>query len=449
MLIAFVLFVLTLIVVIWQPKGLGIGWTATIGAVLCLLFGVISLDDIPIVWDIVWNATFAFIAIIIISLLLDEAGFFRWIALHVVRCAGGSVNRLFTYVVLLGAVVSAFFANDGAALILTPIVIAILTSLRFSPATTLAFIMSAGFIADTASLPLVVSNLVNIVSADFFDVHFGQYAVVMIPVNVVSVVMSLLVLYGFYRKDMHHNAIEHDLHHKNQQHKNHNSKASYDVQALDTPTSAIVDKATFIAGWWVLAFLLSGFFLLESFMPISIIAGFGALVLLVVSAINKKIAIKPVIKNAPWQIVVFSVGMYLVVYGLKNQGLTDYLTMALDGLAQQGVVVATLGTGFLSAALSSVMNNMPTVLIQAIAIDATHTSGLVREAMIFANVIGCDLGPKITPIGSLATLLWLHVLASKNIQVTWRYYFKVGMILTLPVLTATLLALAGWLMILN
>lgn len=430
MAIAAIIFLLTLIFVIWQPKGLGIGWTATIGAMLALMTGVIGMDDIPVVWDIVWNATFAFIAIIIISLLLDEAGFFKWIALHVARFAKGNGHRLFAFIILLGAVVSAFFANDGAALILTPIVIAILTALRFSPATTLAFIMAAGFIADTASLPLVVSNLVNIVSADFFKVPFDRYALVMVPVNVVSVLASLLVLYLFYRKDVPN---------------------VYDLALVDTPNSAITDKATFITGWAVLAALLLGFFVFEPMgVPISVIAGLGAAVLLAVATMGKKLPIMPVIKNAPWQIVIFSLGMYLVVYGLKNAGLTDYLATLLQGLEQQGLLVATVGTGFLSAILSSVMNNMPTVLIQALAIDGAHiTSPMIKEAMVFANVIGCDLGPKITPIGSLATLLWLHVLATKNIQVSWGYYFKVGMILTFPVLLATLVALAGWLSLIN
>lgn len=424
--LAISLFIITLILVIWQPKGLGIGWTASIGAGLALLLGVITLADIPVVWDIVWNATFAFIAIIIISLLLDEAGFFRFIALHVARLAKGSGKRLFVFIVLLGAVVSALFANDGAALILTPIVIAILTTLRFSPPTTLAFIMAAGFIADTASIPLVVSNLVNIVSADFFKIPFTDYAKVMLPVNMVAVVTSLLVLYGFYRKDM---------------------PTVYDLSLIESPQSAIVDKNTFVMGWVVLALLLLGFFVLEPRgVPISLIAGFGALVLLVVAKMGQKIAVLPIVKNAPWQVVIFSLGMYLVVYGLKNAGLTDYLAHALSQLANQGILTATVGTGLLSAGLSSVMNNMPTILIQALAIDgATIHDPMIKHAMIYANVIGCDLGTKITPIGSLATLLWLHVLASKNITVSWGYYIKVGIILTLPVLVATLVALAVWL----
>ncbi|GGQ17712.1 arsenic transporter [Shewanella litoralis] len=416
------IFVLTIVLVIWQPKGLGIGWSASLGAILALLLGVVHLGDIPVVWDIVWNATATFIAVIIISLLLDESGFFEWAALHVARWGNGRGRLLFSYIVLLGACVAALFANDGAALILTPIVIAMLLALGFSKGATLAFVMAAGFIADTASLPLIVSNLVNIVSADFFDIGFNQYAAVMVPVDIAAIIATLVMLHWFFRKDI---------------------PVTYDVQKLRHPKEAIKDAQTFKTGWGVLALLLFGFFGLEPLgVPVSLVAAVGALILFVVAKKGHTIDTTKVIKGAPWQIVVFSLGMYLVVYGLRNAGLTDYLSSILNSFAQQGLWVATMGTGFLVAFLSSIMNNMPTVLVGALSIDGSDATGVIKEAMIYANIIGSDLGPKITPIGSLATLLWLHVLAQKDIKITWGYYFKVGIVMTLPVLFVTLAALA-------
>ncbi len=422
MLAAILIFLFTLVLVIWQPRGLGIGWSAMAGAALALALGVVHLADIAVVWGIVWNATATFVAVILISLLLDEAGFFEWAALHVARWGGGNGRRLFAFIVLLGAAVAALFANDGAALILTPIVMAMLVALGFSPAATLAFVMAAGFIADTASLPLIVSNLVNIVSADFFGIGFNQYAAVMVPVNIAAVLASLLVLLLYFGRAV-------------PQH--------YNLGQLKTPAQAIRDPATFRAGWVVLVLLLFGFFGLEPLgVPVSAVAAVAAVALLAVAARGHVISTRKVLQGAPWQIVVFSLGMYLVVYGLRNAGLTDRIAALLDVFAQGGIWGAALGTGVLTALLSSVMNNMPTVLIGALSIDASQASGVVKEAMIYANVIGCDLGPKITPIGSLATLLWLHVLQKKGTTIAWGYYFRVGIVLTLPVLLVTLSALA-------
>jgi len=422
MLLAGAIFILTLVLVIWQPKGLSIGWSAVIGAALALLTSVVHIGDIPAVWQIVWNATATFIAVIIISLLLDESGFFEWAALHVSRWGGGKGRLLFTYIILLGAAVAALFANDGAALILTPIVIAMLLALGFSRGATLAFVMAAGFIADMSSLPLFVSNLVNIVTADFFKLGFSEYASVMVPVNIASVAATLVMLHLFFRKDI---------------------PATYDLAKLKAPRDAIRDMRTFKTGWLVLILLLASFFCLEPLgVPVSLVAAVAAFILWLVARKGHAIDTRKVLKGAPWQIVIFSLGMYLVVYGLRNAGLTDYLSAILNRFAEHGIWGATLGTGFLTAFLSSVMNNMPTVLIGALSIDGSTAQGVVKQAMIYANIIGCDLGPKITPIGSLATLLWLHVLAQKNITVSWGYYFRVGIVMTLPVLFVTLAALA-------
>lgn len=428
--LALAIFLVTLVFVIWQPKGLGIGWSALAGAAVALATGVIHPGDIPVVWHIVWDATFTFVALIVISLLLDEAGFFHWAALHIARWGGGRGRRLFPLVILLGAAIAAVFANDGAALLLTPIVLAILLRLEFEPAAALAFIVACGFVADSTSLPLVISNLVNIVSANFFDVTFGRYAAVMVPVNLVSLAATLVVLWLYFRRVI---------------------PAAYPDGELEPPRQAIRDPLVFRAAFPLLAVLLAAYFITAPFgVPVSAVTCAGAAVLLLLASRTRMIPIRKVLAGAPWQIVLFSLGMYLVVYGLRNAGLTDELAKGLVWLGGQGPWVATVGTGFATAVLSSVMNNMPSVLIGALSIQqAPDLSPLTRELMIYANVIGCDLGPKFTPIGSLATLLWLHVLASKGQTITWGQYMKVGLVITPPVLLVTLLALAAWLPVLG
>jgi arsenical pump membrane protein len=434
--LALAIFLATLVLVVWQPRGLGIGWSAMGGAALALLTGVIGWGDVPVVWRIVWDATFTFVGLIVISLLLDEAGFFQWAALHVARWGGGRGRRLFPLVVLLGGVIAAFFANDGAALLLTPIVVAILLRLEFSPAATLAFVVATGFVADTTSLPLVISNLVNIVSANYFAIPFDRYAAVMVPVDLVALLATLAVLWAFYGRQV---------------------PSSYPLAQLEAPASAIRDPVVFRAAFPLLGVLLAAYFVLAPLgVPVAFVTGAAALVLLALAGRwlrggrGAVVPVGKVLRGAPWQIVVFSLGMYLVVYGLRNAGLTGHLASALVWLAGHGLWAAAISTGFGAALLSSVMNNMPGVLVGALSIDqARAIPAATRELMVYANVIGCDLGPKFTPIGSLATLLWLHVLARKGITITWGQYMRVGLAITPPVLLIVLAALALWLPLLG
>src|SRR5699024_4873756 len=207
-----------------------------------------------------------------------------------------------------GALIAAFFANDGAALLLTPIVIAILVRLDFSATAALALVIATGFIADTASLPLVISNLVNIVSANYFDVSFSRYAAVMVPVDLVSIAATLGVLWLAFGRQI---------------------PRQYDVDALEDPASAIVDRQVFRLAFPLLATLLVAWFSLAAWrVPFSLVTGAGALVLLLVAGrIGQHeqgiVPLGKVIRHAPWQIVLFSLGMYLVVYGLGQAGLTD------------------------------------------------------------------------------------------------------------------------------
>jgi len=433
---ALLIFVATLILVLWRPRDIGIGWIALGGALVALLSGTISLADIPTVWAIVWDATFTFVALIILSLVLDEAGFFEWAALHVVRMAGGRGAVLFPLVILLGAAMAAVFANDGAILLLTPIVVAMLRRLEMGEAAVMAFVLASGFVADSTSLPLVISNLVNILSANYFGLTFDRYALVMLPVNLAALLASLLVLWLVERRAI---------------------PARYSTAQLPTPASVIVDPLVFRAAFPLLAVLLAAYFVLgQRGVPVSAITGAAALLLLGLAGRWHRggrgavTSLSRPLREAPWQIVLFSLGMYLVVYGLRNAGLTATLAAWLDRLGQSGDLATTLGTGLGAALLSSVMNNLPATLTGALAIGQTEQlTATAREAAIYANVIGCDLGPKFTPIGSLATLLWMHVLARKGITVGWAAYMRFGLLVTPPVLLATLLALQGWLWVLR
>ena len=416
MLIASLIFIITLTFVIVQPKNIQIGTSAIFGAFIALIFGVVTFSDVLDVTNIVWDATLAFIGIIILSLVLDEIGFFEWAALKMAKFSNGSGLKMFIYSILLGAFVSALFANDGAALILTPILLAKMRILQLNLKTIIAFLLAGGFISDSASLPFVFSNLTNIVTANYFSIGFAQYFFDMIIPFIVSVIASTIFLWLILRKDI---------------------PKTVDITLLKEPKSVIKNMKLFYFSWVFLAFLLCAYFLGDAYdLPISIFALGGATIFLIIATISKSVEPLKIIKEAPWQVVWFSIGLYIVVYGLKNAGLTDYLAIILKDLSLRGETIAVLGTGFIAAFLSAIMNNMPTIMIMDIALN-----DIQNQAMIYANIVGCNLGPKMTPFGSLATLLWLHVLAKKGVKISFAQYSKFGLIITPPVLFIVLLAI--------
>ena len=416
MILASAIFLVTLLLVIWQPKGLQIGTTAVMGAIAALLVGVVSMADVWTVTGIVWDATLAFVGIILLSMVLDAIGFFEWAAIQMARLSGGRGHLMFVLSLLLGALVAALFANDGAALILTPILLAKMRILKLNARTILAFILAGGFISDSASLPFVFSNLTNIVTADYFHIGFGTYFAHMIFPYIVSTVVSIGVLWLLLRRDI---------------------PARVEIDLLKDPDSVLASKTLFRFSWLFLLLLIAGYFIGDVYhVPVSVFALGGGLLFLGIAAKGGHVNAWEIIRTAPWQVVWFSIGLYIVVYGLKNAGLTDSLHSLLLTLNHQSQPVAVVGTGFISAILSAVMNNMPTVMIMDIALQ-----DIPNHTLAYANIIGCNLGPKMTPFGSLATLLWLHVLSQKGVKIGFGQYSRFGLIVTPPVLLIVLLSL--------
>ncbi|MBE9127852.1 arsenical efflux pump membrane protein ArsB, partial [Coleofasciculus sp. LEGE 07081] len=344
----------------------------------------------------------------------------------------GRGRLLFALVVLLAVLATWVLTNVGTALIWTPAVIEMLLVLRFSARASVAFVFAIGFIADAASMVLPTSSPVNIIATDYFDIAGLRYLMVMVPVTFVAIASSFGVLWFYFDRYI---------------------PPTYELQRLPPPRSAIRDPLLCQWGFAIFGLLFVGYgFAQVLSVPVSAIALIAALCLLALAGRWFDAKTTPVISlgkvwhRVPWQAIGFSLGMYFVVVGLGNAGLTLLLKQGLEELSHWGLTLTATGTGVLALSLSGAMNNLPGVLLNALALqDAIITEPISQEAMVYATIIGCNMGAKLMPLGSLSTLLWLNALAGKGLPIRWSHYVRLSSILTLPVLFLSLLSLAVWL----
>ena len=404
--LALILLFITLFLIFIKPKYMG--YSAVLMAIVAFFLNVVNLKDVVEVIDIVWDATLTFIGIIILSLVLEEIGFFDWAAVKIAKFSKGSGILMFVYSMLLGAVISALFSSDSAVLILTPILISKMQILKLNKKTFLAFVLAGGFMANTGSFLFVFSNLPNIITADYFDIGFIEYFKHMFLPSLVAIFVSVLFLFLYFKN---------------------NIPKKVNLDLLPECKSVIKNKKLFNFSWFFLALLFTGFVIGDFYhIPVSFFALGGALLFLIIAYFTGVVSFK-VLKKAPWQILWFSIGLYVVVFGLKDAGITSYLHEIIKNSN-------ALEVGFLSAGLSGILNNLPSVMIMDMALK-----GIEHQALVYANIIGTNIGPKLTPFGALSTLLWFNILRKKGIKITFFEYIKFGIVITPIVLFFTLLIL--------
>ncbi len=427
---ALLIFLFTLILIIWQLRGLGIGLGALTGGIFTLVSDLSLMDELR-VSAIVGNTILTLIALLILCRILDEAGFWRSLALQLTVLGIGQGRLLFLLCGLLGALGTIVLTNVGMALIWISPVMEILCLLRLRAKTVFAVVFTVSFITEAASLLFPVSNPVNLLAVNYSGASSFRYVLVMTPVTLVAIATSLASFWFYFHRDI---------------------RCTYKLTHLPPPRQAIRDPLVCRWGMFILASLPLAYWIAQDHsLPTWIVPAIAALILLGLARrgflpnTTPIISVGKVWQEIPWQLMGLSVLMYGVVLGLGQVGMSHVITHQLEALSSWGLTLTAIGTGFLATGLSNLFHNLPTVLLNAIAISDTTSDPAIREMMEYANVIGCTLGAKITPLGSLSTLIWFKVLARQGLRLHWLYYIRLSLILTLPILFLSLLSLALWL----
>jgi arsenical pump membrane protein len=411
-------FTLTLLLIMARPRGLSEAWAALGGAAAMLLLGLATPGQ---ALDLLWanlNVFGFFLGLMAIAALADTAGVFEWLAALAARTAHGSARRLFVNVFLLGALITVFLSNDATALILTPLVYTLVTRLRL-PA--LPYMFACTFIADSASFVLPVSNPINIIVLQAFPRDLGAYLGHLLPAAVLVIAGNLGLFLLIFRRQI---AGGFDLARAATAPPAHPALLRFSLGAL-----ALIGAAYVVAGWeqW----------------PLALVALGGAALLAAGAAFYRVWQPRRWAREIAWPIFGFIAGMLIVVKGIENLGVTAAFGRALLGLAGGSPALATGLTAAGSAVGANMINNVPLALVMVSAIGSGGAPGPVRDALVYATIVGADLGPNITTVGSLATMLWLLILRRKGLDVSSWDYFRLGITVT-PLLIAGA-AVAIWL----
>jgi arsenical pump membrane protein len=432
--VSILIFVITLFLVIKRPFGLNIGLGAGLGAVISLLVGTVTVYQAAESLFYIWDGVVAFLGIIILSICLDAMGFFRWAANKMVIFAGGSGVKLYFYLALLAVGVSVLFSNDSAILILTPIVIESVKQLEFDRNSRLPYLFAAGLISDTAAMPLITSNPVNIVSADFFGYTFIDHLILMGPVALATILVSMFVVYGFFRKSIprtYSPCMQSEW-------LNSCNKLTPIRFRLIIFTLIAIDVA------YVVTSLLR--------IPVSFVILSGALFLVLmywvtsreeVIADPKRKSVGEMLRNVNWGILLFMIAIFIVVQGLGNTGIIDYLAGVFTFSTSLPPILSLLVPALIVTLGASFINNWPMTLLGMLSISGAITASSLSSSqgtgLIFSNIIGNNLGPHFFPLGSLAILIWLDIIRRKGFTIKLKEYIKIGALLSIvEVLVATM-----------
>jgi Na+/H+ antiporter NhaD/arsenite permease-like protein len=333
-------------------------------------------------------------SVIVLAELTKEAGVFDAIAQRMARAGRGNYLALFLLCFAFASVTTIFLNLDTTAVLLTPVMLALAARARIA---TLPLAMTTVWLANTASLLLPVSNLTNLLAADRVALETRAFAARMWApqLAVLAVTMALLWVFFWRRRARGEDA--------------------YDPPEPAPVRDRVLFGATGAACLLFIAAILAG---VHTGIQLGVAATIAAAVAVAAFALRERSALRPAL--IPWQLLVFVTGLFLVVPTLERFGLDD----VMRGLVgEDGGVAGAFRAAFAGAGLSNVLNNLPAYVAGESAVPVENKDQLL------SLLVGTNVGPVITPWGSLATLLWFEWCRRWDVRVPIRKFVLAGTVL--------------------
>lgn len=426
-------FLLTIGFIFWRPN-VNEAIPASIGAAIVLLSGSVSLSDLGAITETISGAAVTIMATIVMAIVLESFGFFIWAAELLTRKAKGSGIRLFWLTNLFCFLMTLFVNNDGSILITTPILLMLLRNMGLKPHQKIPYLLSGALIATASSAPIGVSNIVNLIALKI--VHMDLYmhtAMMFVPASLGLLFLAFLLYLIFYR------ALPKKL----------PSLAHWSLTPGGHPLKdgAPAERRTkFMVNILIFVFLVRVSLFVASYIgfPISLTAVIGSVVLLAWRWYSLKISPADMLRKTPWYILIFAFGMYVIIYGLNNIGLTDWLVRMLQPAVSGNLLNASVWMGILLSVLSNLFNNHPALMVGTLTLMSMGLDPLTLKIAYLASVIGSDIGSLLLPIGTLATLMWMHLVKKGGVKISWGQYLKVTVVVIPVTVLFTLVLLSYW-----
>jgi arsenical pump membrane protein len=397
-----VIFVGTIAAIVTRPKGIAEWIWALGGAFVLVAFGlepaVAAIGALAAQLDVL----LFFAGLMTMIAIAEQAGFFEWVAFRSATLAGGSSSRLFLGVMATTVVLTVFLTNDAGAIVMTPIVYAMTLHLRITPR---PFVLACAFLANGASLILPISNPVNFIVSRSVGMDFLSFLRLVSLPGAAAAAMTALAVWWTCRRSV---------------------RGRFD-EARVTPLST---EKRFLPETVVLLIVSAGALIvaLAEGWRVGLTACLCGLGLTCHALLRRRLDPSRLARDANPGIIALVASLFCLADALLRSGALSGPAAAIESLAtaRPEAMAADAAAGM--AALSNLVNNLPASMIAIASMHAAHLSTAATQRFAAGTIVGCDIGPNFTTVGSLSTLLWLVILRQRGYDVTARDYFRVALV---------------------